>query len=145
MTLPRAEASLQHPEPLVTRGEMARVLVVDDDPLIGQSLRRLLGRECEVVIATSAAAALEAVEQSRDFALLLIDLVMPGADGLQLYESLQVRAPELVPRIVFMTGGAVSRRERAFLDKGPKTLVEKPFQAARMRALVRDAIRASQS
>jgi DNA-binding response OmpR family regulator len=48
----------------------------------------------------------------------------------------------MASRVVFMTGGAASRRERAFLDDGKWTLVEKPFQAARVRARVRDAIRA---
>jgi two-component system cell cycle sensor histidine kinase/response regulator CckA len=150
--LPRSGVLGPQSEPPPIREQLPRVLVVDDDPQIGQSLRRLLGRECEVQIATSAAGALEAVEnqekQQREgaatgsFALLLVDLVMPGADGIELYEMLRASAPQMAARVVFMTGGAASRRERAFLDAGKWTLVEKPFQAARVRAMVRDAIQA---
>jgi len=125
--------------------KMGRLLVVDDDPLIGQSLRRLLGRESNVVIATSAAGALAELEKNGAFDLLLVDMVMPGTDGIALFETLEKRAPELASRVIFMTGGAVSRRERNFLDEGTRVLVEKPFHAARVRALVHDAVAARRS
>ena len=83
-------------------GETARILVVDDDPGIGQMLTRALGRHgYEVNATTSADEALEMVE-SASYDAALVDLVMPERDGADLAGTLRRRFPGLP--IGLMTG-----------------------------------------
>jgi DNA-binding response OmpR family regulator len=72
-----------------------RILVVDDDPGIGQMLTKALGRHgFHVDAATSAEEALEKAEAA-GYDAALVDLVMPGRDGKDLAETLRRRFPGL--------------------------------------------------
>jgi CheY-like chemotaxis protein len=72
-----------------------RILVVDDDPGIGQMLTKALARHgYEVDAATSADEALARSEQVR-YDAALVDLVMPGRDGADLSSTLRQRLPGL--------------------------------------------------
>jgi CheY-like chemotaxis protein len=72
-----------------------RVLVVDDDPGIGQMLSRALSRHGFAVDAvTSAEEALTRIEEAA-YDAAFVDLVMPGRDGADLAESLRRRFPGL--------------------------------------------------
>jgi PAS domain S-box-containing protein len=112
-----------------------RVLVVDDDPGVGSAVRRLL-RGSEVVICTSCEEAVGVLEGDADFDVVLCDLFMPGASGMDLYRQLRADRPALAERLVFMTAGAYTPESSAFLDAVENPRVEKPFDAARLRALV---------
>jgi fluoride ion exporter CrcB/FEX len=57
-------------------------------------------------------------------------------DGAQLYHELQRIAPELVERIIFMTGGAFTAAAREFLDTVANPRIDKPFDLDTLRALV---------
>jgi DNA-binding NtrC family response regulator len=75
--------------------EARRILVVDDDPGIGQMLTKALARHgFEVDATTSADEALEKTE-ARGYDAALVDLVMPGRDGADLSETLRRRFPGL--------------------------------------------------
>ncbi len=75
--------------------EARRILVVDDDPGIGQMLTKALARHgFEVDATTSADEALEKSEE-RGYDAALVDLVMPGRDGAELSETLRRRFPGL--------------------------------------------------
>jgi DNA-binding NtrC family response regulator len=75
--------------------EARRILVVDDDPGIGQMLTKALARHgFEVDATTSADEALEKSE-ARGYDAALVDLVMPGRDGADLSETLRRRFPGL--------------------------------------------------
>jgi len=56
------------------------------------------------------------------------------------YEGLSRVAPEQVPRIVFMTGGAFTPSARAFLDKVPNARMEKPFDVQNLRLMVHSVL-----
>ena len=72
-----------------------RILVVDDDPGIGQMLTKALARHGFVVDATTSAdEALERAETAR-YDAALVDLVMPGGDGAELAGTLRRRFPGL--------------------------------------------------
>jgi PAS domain S-box-containing protein len=78
-----------------------RILVVDDDAGICESLRDLLEAErCCVETASSGVAALQALERA-EFDLVLSDVVMPDMDGYQLYQTIRARMPD-VP-VILMT------------------------------------------
>jgi DNA-binding response OmpR family regulator len=75
--------------------ETRRILVVDDDPGIGQMLTRALARHgYQVDAATSADEALEKSDAVR-YDAALVDLVMPGRDGADLSSTLRQRFPGL--------------------------------------------------
>jgi PAS domain S-box-containing protein len=115
----------------------ARVLVVDDEPPIANTLRELLAPEHEVIAATTAREAFEAIERS-DFDVVFCDLIMPGAGGIDLYERLRSVHPGLERRLVFMTGGAFTERTAEFLASVENRRVEKPFSLGLVEQIVRD-------
>src|SRR5215475_15174591 len=80
---------------------MARVLVVDDEPGVRESLRIILRDECEVDLAGSVEEAFARLrEEPPD--LVLLDLVMPGRSGFELLSEIGTR-PE-APAVVVLTG-----------------------------------------
>jgi PAS domain S-box-containing protein len=116
----------------------ARVLVVDDEPLIVSMLEGLLRIEGHSVTGcTVAPEALALIDQGRRFDVVLCDLMMPGLSGMDLYAALCDRAPEQATRFVFLTGGAFTPRARRFLDSVPNPRLEKPFSVDAVLDLVR--------
>ena len=100
-----------------------RILVVDDDPGIGQMLTKALARHGFVVdAATSADEALEKSESST-YDAALVDLVMPGRDGKDLAETLRRRFPGLP--IGLLTGYSHSPLIPAF-EKSGMAVFKKP-------------------
>ncbi|MCA9556226.1 MAG: response regulator, partial [Myxococcales bacterium] len=135
---PQPEPRLQEAEPEVRSG---RILVVDDEPVMGALMRRALAGH-EVYILTSARDALELLE-ALEFDVLICDLVMPGQGGREIYEELSQRRPELAERIVFVTAGAVHAAEREFLERIRNIIVDKPFEFSELRAAVQAILRRS--
>jgi PAS domain S-box-containing protein len=131
LRLPPVESSPRRAQP------GARVLVVDDEAPIATTLRDLLAPEHEVVAATTAREALEAIAQD-DFDVVFCDLMMPGGSGIDLYEQVRVDHPGLERRIVFMTGGAFTPRALEFLASVENQRVEKPFSLSHVEQIVRD-------
>ena len=127
--------------PAARRPGLARrrgyVLVVDDEPLIGASARRLLSREHDVVVVQSGEAALAAVDSPRAFDVVLCDLMMPGMTGIELHQALSRSRPGLAERMVFITGGAFSEAAESFLKQVATRRMDKPFDPRALLALVR--------
>lgn len=86
---------------------------------------------------TSGRAALEQLCAGEAFDVIVCDLMMPGMSGLDLHTELRRRAPELAERIIFLTGGAVSRRAQQFLETFG---FEKPCNLQELRAAIRRQI-----
>ena len=80
---------------------MPRVLVVDDEPGVQESLRMLLKEECEVVPAGSVDAALALLAEAAPD-LILLDLVMPGRSGFDLFAELSQQAAP--PPVIVLSG-----------------------------------------
>ena len=97
-----------------------RVLVVDDEPLVGATVERALA-EGEVTFVTSAAEALERIRGGEAYDRILCDVMMPEMSGPELYEVLGRVSPEHQRRLAFMTGGAFTEGAVAFVDtwRGP--------------------------
>jgi CheY-like chemotaxis protein/two-component sensor histidine kinase len=118
----------------------ARVLVVDDEIPIVNTMRELLGASFDVTATTNVRDALAAVSKA-PFDVILCDLMMPDKSGIEFYEELVRDHPELVRRVVFMTGGAFTARAAEFLASIDNRRVEKPFSLALMERLVREVAR----
>jgi len=121
--------------------EMMRVLVVDDDPGIGESLGRALRREgYDIGVAQDGEAALVAVAERSPDAIIL-DVAMPRLDGLSVCRRLRADGNH-VPILVLTARHSLGDRV-AGLDAGADDYVVKPFALeellARLRALLRRA------
>jgi two-component system response regulator MprA len=116
-----------------------RILVVDDDRAVRDSLRRSLAfNGYQVELASDGAAALDAVTAQRPDAMVL-DVMMPRVDGLEVCRRLRGGGDDL-PILVLTARDAVSDRV-AGLDAGADDYLPKPFALeellARLRALLR--------
>lgn len=120
----------------------ARILVIDDEPLVLRALRRTLGREHDVVCEESARAALALVAGGEPFDLVLCDLMMPDLSGFALHAALCASRPDLAARTVFLSGGAFTAAARASLARVAKPCLEKPFEPDALCARVRDLLAA---
>jgi two-component system response regulator QseB len=116
-----------------------RLLLLEDDPMIGEAIRAGLKREGFAVDWVHDAPAARLALRQEPFELLLLDLGLPGGDGLQLLRELRARGAPL-PVLIITARDAVSDRV-AGLDAGADDYLVKPFDldelAARIRALLR--------
>jgi len=117
-----------------------RVLVIDDEPLIADAVRRILGDAHEVHAATGGAEALALLDAGETFDVLLCDLMMPEMSGIDLYEALAQRDPKRAARMIVMTGGAFTERALAFLQERALPIIEKPFDPSQLSQLVGEAV-----
>ena len=117
---------------------LARILVVDDEPQIRRALSLNLGaRGYEVFEAETGERALQLVATEHP-ALVLLDLGLPGMDGLTVIEAL--RGWTSVP-IIVLTVRDDERSKVAALDAGADDYVTKPFGMAELMARLRAALR----
>jgi DNA-binding NtrC family response regulator len=111
-----------------------RVLVVDDEAGVRESLRMLLHGECEVATAESADAALAKVGEAMPD-LILLDLVMPGRSGLELLEEL--RQLDDPPPVIVLTATKTVTTAVEAMKLGAADYVTKPFEVDALRIKIR--------
>lgn len=114
-----------------------RILVIDDEELIVTVIGRMLQAEFEVTATTQAEEALRLVRNGEPFDAVVCDLMMPEMSGMALFEELQHDAPGLAARTVFLSGGVFKPEVRDFLERVPNECLDKPFDAAGLRATLR--------
>jgi PAS domain S-box-containing protein len=122
--------------PAAERSVRRRVLVVDDEAPLARALERALGVYHDVTVAHGGREALDLLASDATFDVVLCDLMMPKTSGIDVYEELRTRAPEIARRMVFMTGGASTPRASAFLAHIGNAHVEKPFDMRVLEALI---------
>ncbi len=106
----------------------ARVLVVDDEPMIGRELARILEPRHQVVTVTSGAAALDLIQSKGPvFDVVFCDLMMPGMTGMEVYAQIRDRWPGLADRMVFLAGGSFPAAAQAFLRDVANPCLDKPI------------------
>jgi len=118
----------------------ARILVVDDEPLVGAAVRRMLGRDHEVEVATSGADALGRLRRGEHFDLLICDLVMPGLGGAEVAEQIGHVSPSLAQSMLFMSSGILSAAAEAFVEKHERRVLRKPFDRGALLRLVEERL-----
>lgn len=118
----------------------ARLLVVDDEPLVLELLTGALARRWEVAGAAGGEEALARLADGR-FDAIVCDLMMPGLSGMEVAERVAESDPALRARMVFLTGGAVTPEAEAFVERPDVTCVNKPFDLAELESLLEAAAR----
>jgi CheY-like chemotaxis protein len=117
-----------------------RVLVVDDDVELAAVLAAALRAEQhDVEIAANGVEALSALAHGR-FDVILSDVRMPKLDGPGFYRELQQRYPEMVDRVVFITGDILGRETAAFLERTRVAHITKPFDIKQVRRIVHEVL-----
>ena len=136
LPLRMAEAVAPAEDTRSLRRAPARILVVDDEPEISESLAELLGSEGHTVdTAENGAVALRRLA-AQPYDAVISDLRMPILDGPGLYRAIEQRHPELAPRTGFVTGDSLSPDIRKFLSGTDVACIEKPFARDDVRRLV---------
>lgn len=118
-----------------------RVLIVEDDPLVGDAVRRALEANGYAVDLTTSAEAASSALHAESFDLAVVDIGLPRASGLQFVRE-QRRRGAMVPVLMLTARDGLDDRVCA-LDLGADDYLTKPFQVpelvARCRALIRRA------
>ena len=115
-----------------------RVLLVDDDSRVLETLQRHVLRGHDVTALDSAERARGLLADDTRFDAIVCDIMMPGTSGLDFYRDICAWKPEIATKFVFMTAGAVTPESRAFLEETAHPCLDKPFS----RDELLDAIRA---
>ena len=116
-----------------------RLLLVEDDPMIGESVRRGLRQDGFTVDWVQDGAAAEVALRDGVYELLLLDLGLPKKQGLEILSDLRNRGKH-IPTLILTARDTVADRVKG-LDSGADDYLVKPFDldelAARIRALLR--------
>ena len=113
------------------------VLVIEDEPAVMSFVQAALQRAgYRVVPAESGVEALELLGKSH-FLGVISDMRTPGGvDGADVHDWLQANRPELLSRLVFITGDIVNEETAATLRRTGTPCVEKPFRVQQLMAVV---------
>lgn len=123
---------------------MPYVIAVDDDLEVLETLGRVLEREkLEVKLASSGAQALELLNHKIPD-LLILDIIMPGMDGVSICRKLRADSRFVALPILFLTAKGSTDDIVEGLDAGADDYVVKPFELAELRARVHALIRRGQ-
>jgi DNA-binding NtrC family response regulator len=116
----------------------SRILVVDDEAVIREALRRILESDGhEAICVNSGHAALEKV-QEQTFNLVITDLKMPGMNGIEVLKAIKILQPK-VP-IIIITGYATVETAVDAIKQGAFDYLSKPFTPKQVKELAQRAL-----
>lgn len=117
-----------------------RVLIIDDEAAIRGLLAEILeGIDLECIQCGDGAAALALLDEEA-FDVVFCDLRMPVMDGVRLREELAERHPELLDKLVFISGDTLQRGTRRNAAIAGHAFIEKPFNPAEVRQVALDKL-----
>lgn len=111
-----------------------KILVLDDDRFLGKALQRtfqLWGHT--VTVCTQGKQALQ-VLATEQFDIIFSDIMMPEMDGMAFYLALQKQSPEMIDRLVFMTGAILNSNIAKWIPTQSRPVLEKPLDIAQLHA-----------
>lgn len=118
------------------QGRRIRLLVVDDQPTNIQAIYQIFSGTYQVFMATSGEQALAFCKKSPPD-LVLLDVVMPGMDGLQVCRTLKSQEDTQDIPVIFVTGGSREDEENACWAAGGVDFINKPINPNTLRQRVR--------
>jgi CheY-like chemotaxis protein len=124
-------------DPQKTRG---KVLIVDDEPAIRNILARILSNKGLQTQTVSSGKAALAVLYDTGFDLLVADLKMSGLSGMDLYQTLRKKRPDMADRTVFITGDTMTEETNEFLASSGRPYLAKPFTPMEFLEIIEHAL-----
>ena len=117
-----------------------RILVVEDEPLIGSLCLRVLTADgFQVDIATDGLAAKNMLSK-QEYDLCLIDIRTRAMNGMELYRHLEAKHTELISAVIFTTGDLLSEDAQQFLNEVNRPFLPKPFTPHELIAVVTETL-----
>jgi CheY-like chemotaxis protein len=117
-----------------------RVLVVDDDEMVLMALDELLSPEgYEVHTVLSGAEALKRLDQN-GYDLLVLDIIMPEMDGLELCKKIREREGYKETPIVFLTAKSREEDRVIGLEAGANLFLSKPISPEKLLGIISDTV-----
>ncbi len=117
------------------------ILVVEDEPTVRSFIEEYLGSQGYRMSGTQDGTGMRHVLSKQDVDLVILDLMLPGEDGLEL--AREIRSGSDVP-IIMVTGRADTVDRVVGLEMGADDYIPKPFEARELLARVRSVLRRSQ-
>jgi CheY-like chemotaxis protein len=105
----------------------AHILVVDDEEPIRKLVSTILAKSGHTIETTGDAREALVKMDSTSYDVVLMDIRMPGMDGIELYNDIKPRRPELTGRFIFITGDTSDENTKTFLDQNGLSYITKPF------------------
>jgi len=124
-----------------TRG---KVLIVDDEPAIRNILARILSNKGHQAQTVSNGKAALAMLHEKGYDLLVADLKMSGVSGIDLYQTLKKKRPDMADRTVFITGDTMTEETNDFLASSGRPYLAKPFTPVEFLEIIEDALAGKQ-
>ncbi len=119
-----------------------RVLVIDDESLIGAAIRRILTKQgMEVVAVEHGREGVDLLASGEHFDAVFCDMMMPEFSGVDVYDAVKARVPSMMSRIIFMTGNAFASREHDLFTGTKNVRIEKPFLPADLAAAITEVLK----
>jgi DNA-binding NtrC family response regulator len=110
------------------------VLLIDDEPIVGQRLKGTLEKlGCEVDVFQDPVKALDRIRE-KGFDIIVTDVMMPDVNGIQILEA--AKAVNTDAKVIVITGFATSDLARECMEKGAFDMIAKPFKPSDLRSLV---------
>ena len=135
---PEAAPHSTRPRPAGERKEKTRILVVDDDPQTLRYVRNVLSDAGYAPLVTGDPDGLSSVIRAEKPGLVLLDLMLPGTDGIELMK----RVPQLADLpVIFISGYGRDETIARALDSGAADYIVKPFSPTELVARVQAALR----
>jgi CheY-like chemotaxis protein len=120
---------------------LPHILVVDDEPIVGQLFKDALReRPCRVTAITDSFKALDLIKKRR-FDLIFLDLKMPKLDGSELFRH--IRELDHDTPVAIITGYPDSELMVKALEQGPFLVMKKPFRSSDILHIVRDFLQST--
>jgi len=119
-----------------------RVLVIDDEALIGTAIRRILTKQgMEVVVVEHGREGVDMITGGEQFDAIFCDMMMPEFSGVDVHDALATKAPSMVSRVIFMTGNAFASREHDLFSATKNVRIEKPFLPADLSSAIAEVLK----
>ena len=114
--------------------EKAKVLILDDEPIVGDRLKPAL-EKCgyDVETQTDSQAAIDQLAQTR-YDVLITDLKMSGPSGLDVLRFVKEHSPST--RVIVITGYATAEQAKESIKGGAVDFIAKPFRISQLRELI---------
>ena len=118
--------------------DKTRILVVDDEEVVRLALARVLSSElCKVEATWSGADALREIER-HSFDVVLLDLRMPGMDGISVLKAIKEKRPEI--EVIVVTGYPSLETAKEAIRHGAYDYLAKPVEPDRMISVAHSAV-----